>query len=284
MADDQEQIDDVELKVYTKPMTYTRLPATEPVEIRFQDLQYRANLGIGKGTKEILHNVHGRFLPSQLVAIMGPSGAGKSTLLDVLSGYRITGVRGVVTVNGRERDLEEFRRVSCYITQDDRLQPLLTVKENMKVAADLKLSAKYNDQDKYAVIDEILLMLGLKEAANTRAARLSGGQKKRLSIALELVNNPLVMFLDEPTTGLDSASCLLCIKLMKLLASQGRTVVCTIHQPSASLFQNFDHVYVLAEGQCLYQGSAEKVVPYLESVELPCPMYHNPADYSKLNK
>uniref|UniRef100_A0A0A9YMK9 ATP-binding cassette sub-family G member 4 n=2 Tax=Lygus hesperus TaxID=30085 RepID=A0A0A9YMK9_LYGHE len=279
MADDQEQIDDVELKVYTKPMTYTRLPATEPVEIRFQDLQYRANLGIGKGTKEILHNVHGRFLPSQLVAIMGPSGAGKSTLLDVLSGYRITGVRGVVTVNGRERDLEEFRRVSCYITQDDRLQPLLTVKENMKVAADLKLSAKYNDQDKYAVIDEILLMLGLKEAANTRAARLSGGQKKRLSIALELVNNPLVMFLDEPTTGLDSASCLLCIKLMKLLASQGRTVVCTIHQPSASLFQNFDHVYVLAEGQCLYQGSAEKVVPYLESVELPCPMYHNPADY-----
>nr|XP_024218568.1 ATP-binding cassette sub-family G member 4 [Halyomorpha halys] len=260
-------------------MTFTRLPATEPVEIRFQDLQYRANLGFRKGTKEILHNVHGRFLPSQLIAIMGPSGAGKSTLLDVLSGYRITGVRGAVTVNGRERDLDEFRRVSCYITQDDRLQPLLTVNENMKVAADLKLTARYTEKEKFAIIDEILKMLGLYEAKPTRAAQLSGGQKKRLSIALELVNNPLVMFLDEPTTGLDSASCLLCIQLMRVLAEQGRTIVCTIHQPSASLFQNFDHVYILAEGQCLYQGSANNLVPYLESVNLPCPMYHNPADY-----
>ncbi|XP_073989554.1 ATP-binding cassette subfamily G member 4 isoform X3 [Rhodnius prolixus] len=260
-------------------ITFTRLPATEPVEIRFQDLQYRASLGFRKGTKEILHNVHGRFLPAQLIAIMGPSGAGKSTLLDVLSGYRITGVRGVVTINGRERDLDEFRRVSCYITQDDRLQPLLTVRENMKVAADLKLTARYSELEKFAIIDEILTMLGLMEASKTRAGRLSGGQRKRLSIALELVNNPLVMFLDEPTTGLDSASCLLCIKLMKQLVNQGRTIVCTIHQPSASLFQNFDHVYVLAEGECLYQGSANNMVPYLDSVGLPCPMYHNPADY-----
>lgn len=134
-------------------MTFTRLPATEPVEIRFQDLQYRANLGFRKGTKEILHNVHGRFLPSQLIAIMGPSGAGKSTLLDVLSGYRISGVRGAVTVNGRERDLDEFRRVSCYITQDDRLQPLLTVNENMKVAADLKLTARYTEKEKFAILN-----------------------------------------------------------------------------------------------------------------------------------
>uniref|UniRef100_T1HDR8 ABC transporter domain-containing protein n=1 Tax=Rhodnius prolixus TaxID=13249 RepID=T1HDR8_RHOPR len=134
-------------------ITFTRLPATEPVEIRFQDLQYRASLGFRKGTKEILHNVHGRFLPAQLIAIMGPSGAGKSTLLDVLSGYRITGVRGVVTINGRERDLDEFRRVSCYITQDDRLQPLLTVRENMKVAADLKLTARYSELEKFAIPD-----------------------------------------------------------------------------------------------------------------------------------
>ncbi|CAH1408371.1 unnamed protein product [Nezara viridula] len=230
-------------------VTFTRLPATEPVEIRFQDLQYRANLGFRKG-KSI-----------RQVSI------------------RISGVRGGVTVNGRERDLDEFRRVSCYITQDDRLQPLLTVNENMKVAADLKLTARYTEKEKFAIIDEILKMLGLYESKPTRAAQLSGGQKKRLSIALELVNNPLVMFLDEPTTGLDSASCLLCIQLMRVLAEQGRTIVCTIHQPSASLFQNFDHVYILAEGQCLYQGSANSLVPYLESVNLPCPMYHNPADY-----
>ncbi|XP_067010061.1 ATP-binding cassette sub-family G member 4 isoform X2 [Anabrus simplex] len=169
--------------------------------------------------------------------------------------------------------------MSCYITQDDRLQPLLTVLENMKVAADFKLGENVSQEDKLGIIDEILSTLGLFDHKPTRAARLSGGQKKRLSIALELVANPLVMFLDEPTTGLDSSSCSQCVKLLQVLARQGRTIVCTIHQPSASLFQLFDQVYVLAEGECLYQGSTDKLVPYLQHVQLPCPMYHNPADY-----
>nr|CAD7400399.1 unnamed protein product [Timema cristinae] len=221
---------------------------------------YEGKVCGSKGRKKILHEICGRFVPSQLIAIMGPSGAGKSTLLDILSGYRISGVTGVVGVDGVERDLDEFRRLSCYITQDDRLEPLLTVQENMR-------------------IEEILSTLGLLAAQKTRAAMLSGGQKKRLSIALELVNNPMVMFLDEPTTpgsleacqgltptdvtsrcrGLDSSSCSQCLKLLKMLARQGRTIVCTIHQPSASLFQQFDHVYVLSQGRCLYQGSTDQL-------------------------
>ncbi|KAG7202358.1 hypothetical protein KM043_018685 [Ampulex compressa] len=249
------------------------------VDIIFENITYTVSLGFRRGHKEILHGVNGRLPSKQLIALMGPSGAGKSTLLDVLSGFRITGVEGRVFVNGRNRDLDSFIKYSAYITQDDRLEPLLTVIENMRVAADLKLPTDTPRYEKETTIEEILSTLGLYEHMGTRAGRLSGGQKKRLSIALELVNNPTVMFLDEPTTGLDSSSCMQVVNLLKVLARQGRTIVCTIHQPSASLFQLFDQVYVLAKGECLYQGATSQLLPYLESIKLPCPMYHNPADY-----
>ncbi|XP_050440575.1 ATP-binding cassette subfamily G member 4 [Adelges cooleyi] len=251
----------------------------DQVELKFDNLYYTVSLGFNKGTKDVLKNISGHFAPSQLVAIMGPSGAGKSSLLDVISGYNLKGVRGKITVNKAERQLDQFRRVSCYIQQDDRLQPLLTVGENMQIAANLKLTADKTPKYKEAVINEILSTLGLEQCKFTRTARLSGGQKKRLSIALELINNPMIMFLDEPTTGLDSSSCSQCISLLRLLAHQGRTIICTIHQPSATLFQMFDQVYILSRGQCLYQGSTGNVVPYLSKLELPCPIYHNPADF-----
>lgn len=258
---------------------FSNLPSREPIDLQFKDVVYTVNMGFRKGRKEILHRVNGKFPGTQLTAIMGPSGAGKSTLLDVLSGYRKTGVTGSVYVNGRIRNLETFRKMSCYITQDDRLQPLLTVLENMQIAADFKLGNQLKSHEKAERIEEILTVLGLYEHQMTLSGRLSGGQKKRLSIALELISNPTVMFLDEPTTGLDSHSCTQVVNLLRFLASQGRTIICTIHQPSAKLFQEFEQVYVLAQGECLYQGSANKIVPYLQSVELPCPKYHNPADY-----
>nr|CAH7717704.1 unnamed protein product [Callosobruchus chinensis] len=269
-------------KAFFENAKFSMLPQRSPIDIQFENITYTAtegNICTKKKQKEILHGVNGRFPPGQLIAIMGPSGAGKSTLLDVLSGYKITGVGGTVFVNGMTRNLKAFRKSSCYITQDDRLQPLLTVEENMAVAADLKLPTTMSRRQKNSLIDEILETLGLMKSKPTKASGLSGGQKKRLSIALELISNPLVMFLDEPTTGLDSSSCSTCIKLLKELASQGRTIICTIHQPSASLFELFDLVYVLSAGNCLYQGSTQKLVPFLSDAGFPCPQYHNPADY-----
>ncbi|XP_050674125.1 ATP-binding cassette subfamily G member 4 [Leptidea sinapis] len=257
----------------------SRVPTREPVDIQFTNITCNVNLGFNKGTKEILHGVNGRLRPRQLIAIMGPSGAGKSTLLDVLSGYRMSGVGGTIYVNGRRRITKHFKKMSCYIQQDDRLQGLLTVGENMALASDLKLPTTLDKYGKGEVIEDILTNLGLYEHINTRGAQLSGGQRKRLSIALELINNPLIMFLDEPTTGLDSSSCSQVVHLCRNLAHQGRTIVCTVHQPSATLFALFDHVYVLAAGNCLYQGTTMNLVPYLEEAGIPCPIYHNPADY-----
>lgn len=121
--------------------------------------------------------------------------------------------------------------------------------------------------------------MGLTDRQNIYSGDLSGGEQKRLSIALELVDDPAILFLDEPTTGLDSSSSTQCVQLLKKLAQEGKTIICTIHTPSALLFDMFDQVYALADGCCIYQGSSRNLVPFLIELNLVCPETFNPADF-----
>jgi ABC-type multidrug transport system ATPase subunit len=183
--------------------------------------------------------------------------------------FRTFGISGALNVNNKE---------SCYITQDDIHQPFLTVEEMMQTACQLKPNPSRNATSEQ-IINEILKNLNLDHRRNVVAKRLSGGERKRLSIAIELVANPSIFFLDEPTSGLDEVTALQCVRTLRGLAQQDRTVVCTIHQPSAAIFNLIDSLYVISQGLCVYQGAPQALVPFLTSLNLRCPTHYNPADY-----
>ncbi|KAH8284489.1 hypothetical protein KR044_010297 [Drosophila immigrans] len=256
------------------------LPAWPAVNLEFSGLSFEVpDENNASQPKQILRDIHGEFRSHELSAIIGPSGAGKTTLLNLLAGFGSYSLTGEILVNNYPRDMRIFRKMSRYIMQTDILDQQFTISEMMLLAANLKLGNELKLEQKLEVIDEILGMLRLKGAQNTKTDKISGGERKRLSIALELVNNPPILFLDEPTTGLDDLSSSQCIALLKMLASGGRTVICSIHTPSAKIFEMIDKVYVLAEGQCIYQGSGANIVRYMNHIGLSCPLTYNPADF-----
>lgn len=230
--------------------------------------------------KKILDGISGKFRAGELSVIIGPSGSGKTSLLNILSGAVQDNFGGTLHVDGS--NYKVIRNKSAYIMQDKIMHPLLTVREAMSFAIRFKTGKVMTLVQQKCKCDAILKQLGLLLSADTLTENLSGGQRKRLSIAVELVSDPSILFLDEPTTGLDSFASSQFVTYLSNLGKTGKTIICSMHAPSALMFETFDHVYAIAEGKCIYQGSSSNIVPFLSELnisEIKCPASYNPADF-----
>ncbi|XP_010923191.1 ABC transporter G family member 10-like [Elaeis guineensis] len=236
-------------RIETKSLSYN-LPA-RPVNAH----QQCYGMAGSSTSRVILKNVSCEAPPGELVAIVGPSGAGKTTLLSILAGMiHPSRVSGEILVNGRQMDVSRFRRVSGYVTQDDALFPLLTVEECLTYSARLRLQS--TSRESAARVRELVREVGVAHVARSRTGGISGGERRRVSIGVDLVHNPAVLLLDEPTSGLDSVSALHVITLLKSMAAlQGKTIVLTIHQPGFRILELFDQVVLISDGTVRHQGT-----------------------------
>lgn len=238
--------------------------------------------------KKILDNVSGVIHQGEFLAIMGASGAGKTTLLNCLT-YRNTGKLTVVGdryLNGSVVNPDSLARISSYNQQHDLFVGTLTVKETLHFQALLRMDKHLTYAERMNRVEEVIAELGLTKCADSligepeRAIKgISGGEKKRLAFATEILTNPQLIFCDEPTSGLDSYMAQNIIEALKHLASKGKVVVCTVHQPSSQVFAMFDHVLLMAEGRTAFMGPTNKAIDFFASQGMPCPPNHNPADF-----
>lgn len=240
--------------------------------------------------RRILDHVDGWVKPGTLTALMGASGAGKTTLLDTLANRVTMGVvTGDIFVSGARRD-DSFQRSTGYAQQQDLHLQTTTVREALEFSALLRQPATTPRAEKLAYVDKVLKILEMEPYADAVVGVPGEGlnveQRKRLTIGVELAAKPkLLLFLDEPTSGLDSQTAWSVCQLMKKLSNAGQAILCTIHQPSAMLFQEFDRLLFLKKGgQTVYFGDIGKdsrtLIDYFERNGAdPCPPEANPAEW-----
>lgn len=236
----------------------------------------------------ILNNVSGICKSGEVTAILGSSGAGKTTLMNALckrvqhdpsSGFTLEG-RVEANLNDYTRD--NFNDFAAYVMQDDILQETMTVRECIEFAAEFKVRG--GKEERRERVDDLIRRLKLERCQNTPIGGqflkgVSGGERKRTSIAFELVNDPAVIFLDEPTSGLDSFTAYVLMNELRSLAhDKNRTVVFTIHQPSTDIWNMFDRIILMVHGEMIYQGPGkESILNYFSQRGFTCPHSSNPA-------
>lgn len=237
-----------------------------------------------KSSQYILKHITFDARPGEVMAVAGPSGAGKSTLLEVLAGkIRPSSPSTSILVNGQPMDRQHFRRISGYVMQDDALFPMLTVRETLLYSARLRLPSVVPMTEKLARVEALMTELGLTHVAASRIGNesirgVSGGERRRVSIGVDVIHDPAVLILDEPTSGLDSAAALhVCSMLRSMAVFRNRTIILSIHQPGYRILQQFHEVLILAQGAVVHHGSLE-----LLSSRLAAAGHHIPAQVNVL--
>ncbi|KAI9294554.1 putative ABC transporter [Neoconidiobolus thromboides FSU 785] len=251
-----------------------------PTTLSFKDICYQID------DKDILNNVHGIAKPGQVMAIMGASGAGKSTFLDILARRNKSGsISGEICINGQILSNKKFRKIVGFVDQEDILMPTLTVYETILNSALLRLPRDMSLQAKKLRVLECmkeLKILKIKDnkIGNSEIRGISGGEKRRVSIACEMVTSPSILFLDEPTSGLDAYNAQNVIECLASLAKNyQRTILFTIHQPRSNIYSLFDQLILLADGWLVYSGHAQLAVEHFNKLGYHCPLGYNIADF-----
>ncbi|KAK1422304.1 hypothetical protein QVD17_25323 [Tagetes erecta] len=274
------------------------LPFT-PLSMSFNNMNYFVDMpqemreqGVTETRLRLLSDVTGAFRPGVLTSLMGVSGAGKTTLMDVLAGRKTSGyIEGDIRISGFPKIQETFARISGYCEQTDIHSPNVTVYESLIYSAFLRLPKEVGNDEKMTFVHEVMELVELENLKDAivglpGVTGLSTEQRKRLTIAVELVANPSIIFMDEPTSGLDARAAAIVMRAVRNTVDTGRTVVCTIHQPSIDIFESFDELLLLKRGgQVIYAGplgsNSSNIIDYFE--EIPgiskMPEKYNPATW-----
>ncbi|XP_069000478.1 ATP-binding cassette sub-family G member 8 [Embiotoca jacksoni] len=240
-----------------------------------------------KGNKQTaINKLSLRVRSGQMLAVIGSSGCGKTSLLDIITCRDEGGTMasGQILINGKPNTPQLVKKSIAHVRQDDRLLPHLTVRETLSFVAKLRLPTHFTQAQRDQRVDDVIAELRLRQCAHTRVGNdyvrgVSGGERRRVSIAVQLLWNPGILILDEPTSGLDSFTAHNLVITLSRLARGNRLVLLSVHQPRSDIFQLFDLVVLLSSGSAVYCGAARDMVPYFTALGHPCPRYCNPSDF-----